>query len=144
MKPKFDKNYLIINKKASFDYEILERYEAGLMLTGLEAKTIYEGKGSLTGSYVKELSGELFLVNSSLSPEKRSLNLLMHKKQIISLAQRINHNKLTLIPLSLYNNGRLIKLEVGLCIPKKEHNKRSTLKSRDVTRDIQRELRGKY
>ena len=142
------------NKKGLFDYEILEKYEAGLALRGNERNSIRNGNVSLKGSYVSLMNGELFLVkahvsqyqysapNKSYNPERRR-KLLVHKREIQSLIGKMKQKGLTLIPISLYNKNRRIKLEFALARGKKKHDKRQTIKKRDSDRKLQQLMRQK-
>jgi SsrA-binding protein len=142
----------IQNRKAHFNFEILETLEAGLMLHGFEVKAIRAGKGKLEGSYVIIRGGEAFLVGASISayqpantPKKydaeRVRKLLFSKKELAHLEQQTENARLTAIPLKLYNVGRNIKLEVALARGKKKHDKRESIKARDSKRDIERTLK---
>lgn len=144
-------NY-IQNRKARFNFEILETLEAGLVLLGQEVKSIRHGKGKLDGAYVIIRGGEAYLVGSSISPfqpintpknydPERPRKLLFSKKQLVQLEQKTETERLTVIPLRLYNAGRNIKLEVAIARGKKQHDKRESLKERDSKRDIQRTLK---
>jgi len=142
----------ITNRKARFNFEILETFEAGLVLHGFEAKSIRAGKGKLEGGHVIVRGGEAFLVGSSITayqplntrksydPE-RVRKLLLSKKEIAHLEHQTETVRLTAIPLKLYNNGRNIKLEIALARGKKKHDKRQSLKARDSKRDIDRTLK---
>ena len=142
----------IKNRKARFDFEILDVIEAGLVLQGHEVKSIRAGKGKLEGSHVIVRGGEAFLVGSSVTAyqpantpksydNERPRKLLLSKKQLVLLEQKTETERLTAIPIRLYNNGRSIKLEVGIARGKKKHDKRETLKARDTKRDIERTLK---
>jgi SsrA-binding protein len=142
----------ISNKKAHFNFEILETVEAGLVLSGAEVKAIRAGKGKLDGGHVVVRGGEAFLVGISISPyqekntpksydPERPRKLLLSKKELAHLGQESEQAGLTLVPLKLYNNGRNIKLEVALARGKKKTDKRETLKERDTKREIDRILK---
>ncbi|MCB9815716.1 SsrA-binding protein SmpB [Candidatus Nomurabacteria bacterium] len=142
----------IQNRKARFNFEILETFEAGLVLLGIEVKSIRHSKGSLEGSHVIVRGGEAFLVGASITeyqpantPKKydkeRVRKLLLSKKELLHLEQQTEKAGLTAVPLKLYNNGRKIKLEVALARGKKKFDKRETLKARDSKRDIDRTLK---
>lgn len=142
-------NEIAKNKKAYFDYEILEKYEAGIVLTGLEIKQIRVKNVQLKGSYVKILhtSGkpELFAININISKTLdpvRSRKLLMHKKEISSLIGKIEQKNLTLVPLKIYlKKNRYAKLLVGLVKGRKKHDKRRVTKERDQRREAQRAIK---
>ena len=140
----------ITNKKAFYDYEIIERIEAGINLLGAEVKAIRLGHTDLTGSHVRIVGSEAYLVNAKIFPyeyarpegydENRTRKLLLHKKEIIALKSKIEGTKLTLVPLSLYTTKSFIKLELGLGKGKKEYDKRAKIKKRDQQRDQEQEL----
>lgn len=139
---------LVFNKKATFNYEITDTIEAGIELFGFEVKSLRLGQGSLDGSYVTIRGGEAFVVGMQVSPfqpknipadynPKRDRRLLLTKEQINSLAGA----KLTIVPISVYNSGRKIKVKVGLAQSKKKFDKRETIKKRETDREVRREFR---
>ena len=142
----------IQNKKAYFDYEFLEQYEAGVVLHGYEVKAIRAGKASLNGAYVIIRGGEAFLVNASVTafqvantpksydPE-RARKLLLSRKQLDELEVGSEKQGLTIVALKWYNNKRTIKLGIALARGKKQADKRQTLKDRDNKREIDRILK---
>ncbi|AZN72508.1 SsrA-binding protein SmpB [Georhizobium profundi] len=140
------------NRKARFNYEIVDTFEAGLVLTGTEVKSLREGKANIAESYATEEGGELWLINSYL-PEylqanrfnhetRRRRKLLLHKKEVDRLFASVNREGMTLVPLKVYFNeqGRA-KLELALARGKKLHDKRETQKQRDWQRQKSRLLR---
>lgn len=142
------------NRKARHEYEILEKFEAGLVLVGAEVKSVREGGAKLDGSYVKPLRGELWLVGARIAPYSKQSNregyepnqsrkLLVTKRELRSIIGKIQQKGLTLVPFSLYPSGRRIKLSFALCRGKKAHDKREKLKTRDVMRTTARFLRGR-
>ena len=143
---------LIENTRAGFDYEILETIEAGIVLEGHEVKSIKTGKASIKGAYVKILNEEPYLLGATISPyqplntpknydSQRSRKLLLSKKQISSLTGTSQAERTTLIPLKFYSGKKgLIKLLVGIARGKKKHDKRETIKKKDVARAKQRGL----
>ncbi len=141
------------NKKARFDYEILETYEAGIVLTGPEVKSVKAGQISLKESFATVRGEEVFLTNAHISPYKqaaqveqeptRSRKLLLKKSEIKSLIGKSQTQGLTLIPIQVYLKRGFVKVEIGLGRGKKKHDKRQTIKQKDVKRDIEREMRGK-
>lgn len=143
----------ILNRKAPYDYTIIDRIEAGLSLLGSEVKSLRSGHGKLEGAYVKIAGGEVYLINAEIMPytyarpngydPKRTRKLLLHKKEVISLQSKLDSAKLTLIPLSWYTKGPQIKLEIGLARGKKEYEKREKTKREDVKRELEQEFRGK-
>ena len=139
------------NRKAKFNYSILENFEAGIVLTGREVKSIREGKISLLGSYVVIRNEEIFLINTDISPyqpknalsyynPKRDRKLLLNKKEIKELIGKTKEKGLTLVPLKVYNKGAIIKIGLGLAKGKKTKDKRESIKKRDIERDIKRGL----
>lgn len=137
------------NKRATFDYEILEEVEAGLILTGTEVKSLRLGKAQINEAYVGEKDGGLWLLGASIAAyaggnrmnheEKRPRKCLLHKKQEKKLMGEISKKGITLIPLRLYFNNRgLAKLMIGLGKGKREFEKRDTIKQRDWKREQSR------
>lgn len=136
------------NRKARFNYEILEKYEAGIALLGSEVKALREGGGNLSDAYAYFHRGELWLANCHIAHYKaanqfnheptRQRKLLMHEQELTRLQGKIQEKGLTLIPMSLYlKNGR-VKVELGLGKGKKAHDKRDTIKKRDSDRELKR------
>ncbi len=141
------------NRKARFEYEILEKYEAGIELLGAEVKSVRGGQMSLEGSFVIIRGGEAFLINANIPPYQmkntpadydplRNRKLLLTKKELAVLAGSEKNKSLTIVPLSLYNKGRKIKAGIALVKGKKKFDKRETLKKRDTDREIRREYKG--
>ena len=143
----------IRNQKATFDYEILEKWEAGLVLLGLEVKSLKSGRGaSLAGSYISFENGEAYLVGATIAPyqpgntpedykPERRRKLLLNEKELKELEQKTNERGLTIIPLSLYSKRNQLKLEIGLARGKKTRDKRETIKKREAKRQIERSLK---
>ncbi len=141
------------NKKARHNYEILEEYEAGIVLKGSEVKSVREGKVSIVESFARIEDGELWLENMYIAPyekasavfgheARRKRKLLMHKKEIRRLAGKLAQKGLTLIPLEVYINDRgLVKVKLGLARGKKKYDKREAIKERDLRRKIAAELK---
>ncbi len=132
------------NKKAHFNYNLLEKIEAGIMLSGEEVKTLKERGGDLNNAYVKIIDNEAYLVNANIFVGKnptRTRKLLLHKKEIFSLLSKIKSKKLTLIPLKLYNKGRRIKVEIALAKPKRAFEKKESLKKQEAERQAKIELK---
>lgn len=139
------------NKKARFNYEILEKYEAGIILTGPEVKSVRAGQISIKESYATARQDELFLTNAHISPYKPALNidynptksrkLLLKKSEIIKLIGKAQSGGNTLIPLKVYLKNNLIKVEIGLGKGKKKYDKREVIKKREQERDIRRALK---
>ncbi len=143
---------LVYNKKATFNYEILETFEAGLELLGTEVKALRAKRGSLEGSHVTVRGGEAFLIGAQIPPyqaknapknfdERRNRRLLLSRKELASLAGLESTKGLTLVPISVYNKRRNLKLEIGVGRGKKKHDKRETLKRRETDREIRRTLK---
>ncbi len=142
----------INNKKARFDFEILEEFEAGIVLAGYEVKAVRLGRGKLDGAHVIVRGGEAYLVSASIAiyqeantppdyDQERPRKLLLSKKELGVLEQKGEQAGLTIVPLKLYNAGRNIKLSIALARGKKKADKRETLKKRDTKRDIDRILK---
>src|SRR3989338_8863049 len=140
------------NRKARFNYEILETFEAGLVLSGPEVKSIKNGRMNLAGCYINIHDGELYLIGASIAPYQqknqpadydpaRSRKLLLHKKEIMSLLGKIQQKGLTLVPLKVYNKGRRIKLEFAIVRGKKKYDKRAVISKRESKRNIERSLK---
>lgn len=141
------------NRKARHDYEIVETYEAGIVLKGTEVKALREGRANLKDSYAKIKNGEIFLINAHISPyaygnlnnhePERERKLLMHKREIMRLLGKVKERGYTLIPLSLYFNDRnRVKVELALAKGKSAYDKREAIKRRDEKRI--EEYEGKY
>lgn len=142
----------IQNKKARHDFNLLEEFEAGVVLHGYEVKALRTGKGSLAGAHVVIRGGEAFLVNASISPyqipntpdsydPERPRKLLLSHKQLHKLERESEQIGLTIVPIKWYNAGRHIKLAIALARGKKKADKRETLKARATKRDIDRILK---
>lgn len=142
------------NRKARFNYEILETIEAGIVLSGQEVKSVRAGRASLEGSFASIRGGELFLLSSSIPPYQasnlkkeydplRARKLLVSKKEIAKLVGMEKTRGLTLVPLSMYNRKNRIKVEVAIARGKKTHDKREVTKKRETDREIRRTLKDK-
>lgn len=140
------------NKKAFHDYHIEDKYEAGIVLTGTEVKSLREGKANLKDSYAKIKNGEVYLINAHISPyscgniynhePKRDRKLLLHKREINRLIGKVNERGYTIVPLALYFNKRNIaKVELGIAKGKTLYDKRESIKRRDEKRLAEREMR---
>lgn len=143
---------LIQNRRAKFDYEILETYEAGIVLLGKEVKSLKNGQAKLDGSYAFISNGELMLLNMHITPYQpkntmglaepdRSRKLLLHKKEIRYLIGKLKEKKFTLVPTKVYIKQGKIKLEIGLGRGKTEIDKRETIKKREADREMRRNIR---
>ena len=140
------------NKKASFDFEFLERLEAGVVLTGPEVKSIRTNRANLDGAYVVVRGGEAFLVGATISPyqvantppdydPERPRKLLLSQKELAKLYRHSEQARLTIVPIKWYNKNGKIKLDIALARGKKKQDKRETIKARDIKRDIDRTLK---
>ena len=140
------------NRKAYFNYEILEKYEAGIEFLGTEVKSVRGGRMSLEGAFVIVRGGEAYLINSNIPPYQvknapkdydplRNRKLLLTKKEISKLAGSEKNKSLTIVPTSVYNKGRKIKVEIALVKGKKKFDKRETIKKRETDREIRREYK---
>ncbi|RFM24887.1 MAG: SsrA-binding protein SmpB [Candidatus Thermochlorobacter aerophilum] len=139
----------IYNRKARYEYEILETLEAGIALKGAEVKSIRQGKASLDDSFALLRNNEVTLENMQITPyehattepqdPRRSRKLLLHKDEILKLKSKVEQKGLTLVPLKLYFNSRgIAKLELALVRGKKMHDKREAIKQRDLEREMRR------
>jgi SsrA-binding protein len=142
------------NRKARFDYEILEKYEAGIELLGVEVKSVRGGQITLEGAFVIVRGGEAFLINSNIpafqpknAPQSydplRNRRLLLTKKEMAELVNTEKNKSLTIVPISVYNKGRKIKIEIATVKGKKKFDKRETIKKRDSDRELRRTLKTK-
>mgnify|MGYP002706450126 CR=1 FL=1 len=143
---------VVQNKKAYFDYFVLETYEAGIALVGCEVKSIRSGHASLNDAYISISSqGEAFVKNMYIktyekssaftADEKRVRKLLLSKKELQKLSKSVKEKGLTIVPLKLYFKGPLVKLEIGLVKGKHNYDKREVLKQKDKTREVERQLK---
>ncbi|MEK7518003.1 MAG: SsrA-binding protein SmpB [Patescibacteria group bacterium] len=140
----------ITNRRAFYDYRILERFEAGINLYGAEVKAVRLGHADLTGSHVRILGSEAYLINAKIFPyeysrpegydERRTRKLLLHKREIIALKSKAEGQNLTIVPVSLYTTTHLIKVELALAKGKKEFDKKQAIKKKDIQREIEQEL----
>lgn len=141
----------IQNKKAKFDYEIIDTYEAGIVLTGTEIKSIRAGKAQLKDSYATIKNREVFLLNMHISQykqgnifnhnETRTRKLLLHKKEILKLRDKVEIGGFTLVPIKLYFKGNKAKILLGVAKGKKEYDKRETIKKRDTLLEMKKSLK---
>ena len=138
----------ILNRKANFDYAIEDTYEAGIALKGTEVKSIRNGKANIKDSYAIIKNEEIYLLNTHISAydkgnifnheENRTRKLLMHKKEIKKLNNKVILEGYTLIPLKIYFVRGRAKILIGLCKGKKNYDKRETIKERDINRELQK------
>jgi len=146
-------NYKLLNKnkKAFFNYEMIETLECGMSLEGTEVKSMREGRFSFTDSYVTIENGQLFLLQFTIQPYKqgsiynhdpgRRRTLLAHKSEIKRLKRKVDEKGFTLVPTKVYLKNNMIKMEVGLARGKALHDKKNVIKERDLKKDAQRELK---
>ncbi len=143
---------IALNKKAKFEYQLNEKYEAGIELAGWEVKSLRAGKAQLTDTYVLLKNGEAFLLGCNITPLKsasthvvadpqRTRKLLLHKKELARLIGAVNQKGQTCIPLALYWKGNRVKCEIALATGKKAHDKRATIKEREWNRDKARVMK---
>ena len=144
----------ITNKKAKFNYEIVDTYTAGIELFGYEVKSIRGGRGSLEGSHVVIRGNEAYLVEATIPAyqpnnapatyaEARPRKLLLTKKEISAILNEEKRNGLTIVPLSMYNKGVKIKVDIATVRGKKKYDKRESIKKRDTEKDIGRKLKNR-
>ncbi|MBA3722166.1 MAG: SsrA-binding protein SmpB [Parachlamydiaceae bacterium] len=142
---------LVSNRRALHDYEILESFEAGIMLLGTEIKSLRDNGGSLQEAYVKVIKRELWLIGCNIAhykygninnhEEKRDRKLLMHKREIEKLRVAIQEKGLTIIPLALYLKNGIIKIRIGIAKGKKTADKRADIKTKDEKRKMQQAIK---
>ena len=140
------------NRRAGRDYHVLDRFEAGIALQGTEVKSLRaSGSMALKDSYIDVRKGEMFLIGTYIQPyeqgninnhlPERDRKLLMHKREIVKLQQKVEEKGQTLIPLRVYFKKGKVKVEVGLCKGKHSYDKRATIRERESNRDIERALK---
>lgn len=142
---------IIRNKKARFEYEVLDTFEAGIVLKGTEVKSVRHKNVNIQESYARIKNGEVFIVGMNISPyEKgnffnheplRERKLLLHKPEIRRLTGKLAERGYTLVPLRMYIKNGKVKIELGLARGKNVHDKRKTIQERDMKRDMQREIK---
>ncbi|MBO4533025.1 MAG: SsrA-binding protein SmpB [Treponema sp.] len=141
------------NRKARFDYFIEDSYECGIALEGTEVKSVKNGNISYPDGFAEVVNGEIFLKNFHISEyafssifnhnPDRPKKLLLHREEIKKISRKIDQKGYTLIPLDVYLKDGRVKVSLGVCKGKKQFDKRETIKSRDINRDIQREFSAK-
>jgi SsrA-binding protein len=143
---------ITVNKKAFFDYDILEKLEAGLELVGSEVKSLRDGRINLKDSYVEVRDMQAFLIRAHISPypnssynnheQERIRKLLMHRREIHRLDQKVRAKGVTIMPLRVYFNDKgRAKIEIGLARGKREYEKKQKIKDKDIQREIDRDMR---
>lgn len=146
-----EKKVVATNRRARFEYEILDSFEAGLALLGPEVKSLRAGKANLTDSYAVFRRGEAWLISAHISPypeagrdnpePRRDRKLLLHRREIERLEGRVQEKGLTLVPLELYFKDGRAKVRLGLARGKRQHDKRETIRRREQDREVQRVMR---
>lgn len=136
----------IVNKRAPYDYELQDHFEAGINLQGQEVKAFRLGHADLTGSYARIVGTEAYLLNAKIFPyefartkdydQGRTRKLLLHKKEILAIKSKSDGANLTIVPVSMYTTRNLIKVELALGKPKKQFDKKEKIKRRDQDREI--------
>jgi SsrA-binding protein len=145
---------MLSNRRARFDYEIIETFEAGLVLKGTEVKSLRQGGGSIAEAYARVRGGEVFLEGSTIptiqeasynnhQPD-RERKLLLHRRQIDELRAAVERRGLTIVPLKLYFKEGRAKLEIALARGKKRHDKRRAVAEREAKREIDRAMKGRH
>jgi SsrA-binding protein len=142
------------NRRATFDFHLLERYEAGLVLTGTEIKSVRANQVSLRRSYVQNRNGELWLIEAHIAPYEhggrenheptRPRKLLLHRSEINKIIDKMVQASLTIVPTKLYLKDGRAKIEIALARGKRKYDKRQALARRDAERQVERALRQKY
>ena len=141
----------ILNRKAIYDYEIEDTYEAGIVLTGTEIKSIRMGKVNIKDSYAIIRNNEIYLLNTHISlyeegnrfnhDEDRTRKLLLHKREILKLKDKLEIEGYTLVPLKIYFVKNKAKVLIGVAKGKKNYNKKETIKERDIQREMEKSLK---
>ena len=141
----------IVNKRARFNYFVIDEYEAGIVLTGTEIKSVRNGSCNIKDSYGIIRKGEVYLLNMFIGQykegnlfnhnETRDRKLLLHKKEIKKISKDIDIQGLTIVPLKVYFKDNKLKVLIGVCRGKKTFDKRETIKERDIKRDVERNLK---
>ena len=137
------------NKKAFFNYEITETFEAGIELLGFEVKSVKAGRANMVGAFATIRGGEIWMTNLDIPPyqsantpegynQTRPRRLLLNKKEILYLIGKMRSDRLTLLPLKMYTKKNLVKVELGLARGKKQYEKRETIKKREAGREMRR------
>ena len=140
---------VVTNRKARYEYEIIDRIEAGLVLVGSEVKSLRAGRANLGDSYARVIKGEIWIIGMHISPYKeatfqnhdplRERKILLHRNEIKKLARRVEEKGFTLIPLRLYFKNNIAKLELGLARGKRQYDKKVVIAQRDAKREMEKE-----
>lgn len=141
----------ILNRKARYDYVIEDTYEAGIVLTGTEIKSVRQGKVNIKDSYAIIRNDEIYLLNTHISiyeegnrfnhEEDRTRKLLLHKREILKLKNKLEIEGYTLIPLRFYFVKNKCKVEIGVCKGKKNYDKKESIKERDIQRELEKDFK---
>lgn len=143
----------ILNRKARFDYEIFDTLEAGIVLTGNEIKSIRKGSANLKDTYIQIKNGEAFIINMHITnydkavfkeEETRTRKLLLNKDEILKLNDKVSIKGYTIVPLKLYFKNGKAKLEIGVAKGKHTYDKKESIKQKDIKRETDKALKGKY
>lgn len=143
---------IALNKRARFEYHLIERFEAGLALQGWEVKAVRAGRANLTDGYAYVQDGEIYLIGAQITPliqasthvianDRRTRKLLLHRHEIDKLIGGVQRDGYTIVPTAMYWSKNKVKLEIALAKGKQEHDKRDTAKERDWQREKQRVMR---
>ncbi len=142
------------NRKARYEYEIIDSYEAGLVLQGTEVKAVREGRVNLSDAYARFIRGELWLIGMHISPYTkatmesheplRNRKLLLHQQELKKIHRQIQEKGLTVVPLKIYLKGHLIKAAIGMARGKRKYDKRAAIAERDQKRDMDRLKKNNY
>jgi len=153
MAPGSERRIIATNRRARYDYEILDTFETGIVLLGPEVKSLRDGKANLSDAYAVVRGGEVFLHNCHISPyapatrmnpePRRDRKLLMHRSEIAKLASRVKERGFTLVPLSIYFKDGRVKVELALARGKAKYDKRQSIRRREDEREAQRAMRAK-
>lgn len=144
---------IVTNRKALYDYQIQDKYEAGITLLGTEVKSLRDGRANLKDSYAIIKDNEVFLLNCHISPYShgnlqnhdplRTRKLLLHKREIEKLQGKITQQGLTLIPLKIYFKNNRAKVEIGIAKGKRQFEKRDSIKEKEAKREIERHMKSR-
>jgi SsrA-binding protein len=144
-------NHKIINRRAGYDYQLSEKFEAGIVLTGAEVKSVKAGHIKLEEAFVQIRDNEAWLINAHIHPyafadnrdyePTRSRKLLLHKNELLKISQQVTQKGLTVVPVACYNKHNRVKLEIALGKGKKKYEKREALKQKDIQREVEGQMR---
>ena len=150
---KNNNNNISVNRKATFEYELIEKYEAGIVLKGSEVKSIRESKANIKEAYIRVKTDEIFIIGMNISEYShqgysthnplREKKLLLHRKEIIKIRQEVDEKGRTIIPLKLYFKNGIVKIQFAVAKGRKYRDKRNYKKDKDIKREIDRTMKGK-